>query len=173
MGTTGTEIYKPIFALDRFTYEFLARPRMPVAKDQDMMMAVHYRNNPMAYFDQLHTKPGECRFVWQNNIFQGKEIKLSKNVPYDQWSHFAVTHGDGKVTLYVNGRKEGEEDYDVNAAGFTFFAYNREYFAGSFLGKLRWLTGDLGLLRLYPKTLTAEEVARRFQKIGAEGSRKN
>ena len=161
-GTTGTEIYKPIFALDAFTYEFWVRPRPPANKNNGWMTVLHYRFNPWAYFDEVAVKPGECRFVWQNNIFQGKEIKLTQNVPYGQWSHFAITHGGGKVTLYVNGQKANETDYDVKAPGFAFFHYKREFDVGSFLGIDRRLTGDLGPLRLYPKALTAGDVATRF-----------
>jgi len=163
-GTTGPEIYKPIFRLDTFSYEYWVRPQKPPT-NTGWMMVMDYRANPRVYFDQLYTKPGECRLVYQNNVFQGEQITLTQSVPYDQWSHVVATHGNGKVMLYVNGKLIGEKTYVMPSKGFAFFAYSWRLSFGSFLsgvGKC-WYTGDLGPYRLYTKALTADEVAKRYQ----------
>ncbi|OPZ87258.1 MAG: hypothetical protein BWY76_00550 [bacterium ADurb.Bin429] len=163
-GTTGAEIYKPVFRLDAFTYECWARPRLPARPAVGTMMLFHYRFNPQISFDQLTAKPGECRFTYQNDRFRGEQIRFQQTVPYDQWLHVVATHGDGKVTLYLNGEKAEEAAYDPKASpGFAFFAYHWRYDVGSFLGSNRWYTGDLGPLRLYTRALTAEEVKQQYQ----------
>ena len=165
-GTKGNDTHKAIFPLKQFTYEFWARPHLPARKEEGRGMVFHYRDNPRACFEEFNAKSNTCLFVWQNNLFQGKKISLSKSVPLDQWLHFVISHGDGKVTLYVNGEKSGEEDYDDSGPGFNFFAYQWEFFFGCYLHEAYWYTGDMGAFRLYPKALTAEEVLRSFQKTG-------
>ncbi|MEI6168263.1 MAG: LamG domain-containing protein [bacterium] len=165
-GTTGNDTYKPIFPLKRFAYEFWARPHLPARKEEGRGMVFHYRDNPRACFEAFNAKSNTCLFVWQNNLFHGNKISLSLSVPLDQWLHFVITHGDGKVILYVNGKKSGEAEYDASGPGFNFFAYQWEFFFGCYLREAYWYTGDLGPFRLYSKALTSEEVIQRFQKAG-------
>jgi len=77
-----------------------------------------------------------------------------------------ATHGNGKVTLHLNGKVAGEADYDPKGPGFAFFAYKWQYDVGSFVGQLRWLTGDLGPFRLYTRALAADEVTRLYAAWG-------
>lgn len=161
-GTTGPEIYKAVFRLDTFTYEIWVRPHPATER---MVVLNYLRCSPYAYFDPVAGKPGECRFVYQNNIFHGQAISLEKIVPYDQWLHVVATHGDGKVILYLNGEKAGEVAYDPKAPGFAFFTYTWRYDIGNFLmGKGNYLSGDLGPLRLYTRALTEEEAKRSYEK---------
>ncbi|MHB9025994.1 MAG: LamG domain-containing protein [Armatimonadota bacterium] len=160
----GGEGYRPLFALKQFSYEFWVRPRTPATNRTDQMVVFHSRFNPQVYFDQLAAKPGECRFVYQNNVYQGPEIVLRKPVPYDKWLHVVAAHGNGKVTLYLNGVKAEEASYDPKAHGFI----NGEWWyslGGWFYGG-RNLTGDLGPFRLHTKALTAEEVTQRAKNGG-------
>jgi hypothetical protein len=163
-GTTGPEIYKPIFRLDEFTYEIWVRPHQPPDSKVGRMYIFDYRRNPQAYFDQLDAQPGKCRLVYINSIFQGQEIRFEQTVPYDEWLHIVATHGNGKVILYLNGEKTGEVGYDPKGPGFAFFAYTWRYDVGSFLGSGNWLCGDLGPFRLYTRALTPEEVREAYQR---------
>ncbi len=161
-GTTGSEIYKPLFRLDTFTYEIWARPRPAEGR---MVLLNYLRCSPYAFFDPVPGEPEECRFVYQNNIFHGQKISLEKIVPYDEWLHVVATHGDGKVILYLNGEKAGEVTYDPEGPGFAFFAYTWRYDIGSFLGgKGNNFAGDLGPFRLYTRALTEEEAKESYTK---------
>ncbi|MHB9134369.1 MAG: LamG-like jellyroll fold domain-containing protein [Armatimonadota bacterium] len=159
----GGESYKPIFRLNTYTYECWVRPQPPATKDIGRMVVFHFRFNPVLCFDELTAKPGECRLSYQNNIYGGAKVLLQKTVPYGKWLHVVATHGDGVVTLYVNGEKAGEAPYDNAKPYFAFFAYKWEYHFGSFLANHSWYTGDLGPFRLTPRALTADEVSERYQ----------
>ncbi len=162
-GTTGNEIYKPIFRLDAFTYECWVRPMKPATPTVDLMVVFHYRTNPILGFDQLMAKPGECRFTYQNDVFRAEKHRFTQTVPYDKWLHVVATHGNGTVTCYLNGEKIGESTYVTkDYPGFGFFEYTWQYEFGTWYGGGRWYTGDLGPLRLYPRVLTAEEVTARY-----------
>lgn len=161
------EQYKSLFRLDRFTYEFWVRPRLAV-KPNWRMMVLAYLRGPFGYIEPAPGKPGECQFSWETAVFKNmglEKLTVKQNIPYDQWSHVAISHGDGRVTLYVNGKAVDEAKYDPKTAGFYFFAYSngQQYYVGCFYGDSNCFHGDLGPLRLYAKALTAAEVAERYR----------
>ena len=162
-GPPGDEAYRPLFALDRFTYEFWVRPRPPATAAIAKMLVCHSRFNPQVYFDQLTAKPGECRFVYQNNVYKGPQVVLSSSVPYDQWLHVVATHGDGKVVLYLNGVAAGQVDYDPKALGFDSSVADGVLWVGAWRYGGSNLTGDLGPFRLYTKALTPAEAKQRYE----------
>lgn len=159
-GTTGAEIYKPIFPLDSFTYEIWARPHKSTTRGY----LFDFRRSPLAFFSPSPANPDEAVFTYENNIFQGQVNRFQHNVPWDKWLHIVATHGDGKVVLYLNGEKVGEVNYDPAGPGFAFFAYTWRYCVGAFLGTNSFLAGDLGPFRLYTRALTEEEVKQAFEK---------
>jgi len=151
----GTSLRKALFPLKAFSYEFWVRPDRPVGTTSRMTI-LNYRWNPKVYLDQL---TGEtCRLVFQNNLANGPELSINAEVAFKQWHHVVATHGNGRVVLYVDGKKSGEAAYDPKAEGFDFFAYRLEYHVGCYYGKSERFCGDLGPLRLYTRALTAEEV---------------
>ncbi|MCG2661510.1 MAG: hypothetical protein L6437_14850 [Kiritimatiellae bacterium] len=155
------EGYKPIFPPKQFTYEWWARLEKP-AKDPGLMVMFHSRLNPICGFNHLFEKDGECRLSYQGDIFCGAKIRLEQAVPYNQWLHLAITHGDGKVVLYVNGQKSAEADYDPKGPGFWMNKWRLDF--GLWMGKEgRGFCGDLGPFRLYVKALTDAEVAERYR----------
>ena len=162
-GTTGPEIYKAVFRLGTFTYEFWVRPHPAAGR---MVVLNYLRQSPFAYFNSIPGNETECLFGYQNNIFHGQKISFEKTVPYDKWLHVVATHGDGTVVLYLNGEKAGEVEYDPKAPGFAFFAYTWRYEIGSYLGagSSFFLSGDLGPFRLYTRALTEEEVKQSYEK---------
>jgi hypothetical protein len=161
-GTTGSEIYKPIFRLDRFSYEYWVRPQKPATNGWGQIM--DFRFNPQVYVDPNSGKAGECKLIYQNDVWRGEKIRFEAPLPYDKWTHIVAAHGDGKVAFYVNGEPAGEKTYDPKTPGFAFFAYAWKLNFGSFLCGVggRFFTGDLGPIRLYTKALTADEVKKRF-----------
>jgi len=162
-GTVGNDTYKPIFRLKQFTYECWVRPQQP-PKGASYMTIFHYRSNPLVQCDQLTKTAGECRLVYQNDLFRSTKIRFEQAVPYGKWLHLVATHGNGKVVLYLNGKAVGKSDYDTAAPGFQFFAYHWRYNVGGFLGrKTRLWCGDMGPFRLHTKALTAEEVQNAFK----------
>ncbi|MHB9025179.1 MAG: LamG domain-containing protein [Armatimonadota bacterium] len=158
------ERYKSLFRLDRFTYEFWVRPALPV-KPAARMTLWSYLRGPWANIDSVPDKPKECQFSWNTKVFQGKgyqEITVKQHLPRNQWSHVAIAHGNGRVVLYVNGKAADEAQYDPKTPGFYYFAYKRQFDVGSTYGGGNPFRGDLGPFRLYAKTLTAAEVAKRY-----------
>jgi hypothetical protein len=162
-STDVGESYKSRFPLSRFTYEFWIRPRPPVAHGARMMVLA-YARGPWAYIDALPGKEGECQLVWKTGVFKDRGLQsfeLKRNIPFDQWSHVAVVHGDGHIGLYVNGQRADEGSYDPQTPGFYFFSYAAKYDIGVAWGGGSWYHGDLGPVRLTAKALTAEEVGER------------
>ncbi len=162
-GPPGDTAYRPVFPLQQFSYEFWVRPRPPATPGAGKMMIFHSRFNPQVYFDQLSAKPGECRFVYQNNVYQGAPVVLQATVPYDQWLHMVATHGQGKVVLYLNGVRAGETAYDPQAPGFDFSGGEWGLWVGAWRYGGQNLTGDLGPFRLYTKALSPTEVAEHYR----------
>ncbi len=159
------EGYKPIFPLKQFTYEWWMRPEKP-ANDPGRMTIFHSRFNPVCLLDQLLDKEGECRLSYQGDIFCGEKIRLEHSVSYAQWTHVVLTHGEGKVVLYLNGEKATETEYDPQGPGFwmnRWQLYFGRWMAGMNQAGLGFV-GDLGPLRLYTKALTAEEAKQRYEK---------
>ena len=123
------------------------------------MTVFHFRHDPRLWLDRGGVQPGELRMVYLNHAYRDAEIQLEHKVACGEWVHVAVTHGDGEVVLYVNGKQAGEATYNKDAMGFEFFAYTWQYHLGCWYGEKDHLTGDLGPFRLHTRALTAEEVA--------------
>jgi hypothetical protein len=157
------ENYKPIFPLRQFTYEWWMRPEKPPVAFSRMSI-FDSRWNPLCMLNPSTIKPEGCELSYQGDIFCGEKIRLKTNVSYGQWLHVAITHGEGKVILYVNGQKTAETDYDPKGNGF--WVNRPQFHFGLFLagepGK-NGFYGDLGPFRLYAKALTAETVAERHR----------
>ena len=146
------EGYKPIFPLKQFTYEWWMRPKKP-AKNPGQMTVFHSRFNPICRLDHLTDKEGQCHLYYQNDIFCGKKIRLEGAVQYQYWTHVVVTHGEGKVVLYLNGQKACETDYDPQGPGFWMnrcCLYFGRWMAG-LNGGGQGFSGDLGPFRLYAR----------------------
>ena len=157
------EGYKPIFPLKQFTYEWWMRPEKP-DHDPGRMTLFHSRLNPICCLDQPLAKPGEAVLSYQGDLFCGAKIRLQHAVSYAQWTHVVLTHGAGKVVLYLNGEKAAEADYDPAGPGFWMnrpILYFGRWMAGMNGGGMGF-NGDLGPFRLYARALTPDEVAQRY-----------
>ena len=158
------EGYKPIFPLKQFTYEWWMRPEKP-GKDPGRMTIFQSRFNPLVSLDQLLDKEGECRLSCQNHIFCGEKIMLEHAVPYAKWTHVALTHGEGKVVLYLDGEKAAETEYDPLGPGFWMNRGGLDF--GRSMAGLNQagagFSGDLGPFRLYARALSPEEVKQRYE----------
>ncbi len=149
------EGYNPIFPLKAFTMEWWMRPEAPATAT--WMHIFNSRWNPVC---RLHVNPTTASLYYQWDIFCGEKIRISKPVVYGKWTHVAVTHGDGKVILYLNGEAAEEVPYDPNGAGFWL---NRNWFTFFMQdGATAGFQGGMGPFRLYTKSLTPAEVSERF-----------
>jgi hypothetical protein len=156
-------LFKCLFPLKAFTYEFWARPNAPVDKSGTMTL-FHYRFNPIVRFDQFKAD-GTCRLYFQNDRRRPEDTwtasgqaRIETRVPVGQWLHVVATHADGTMVLYVNGKPAGRVAYDPRTPGFEFFEYQWHYRVGCWYGQSQYFHGDIGPIRLYSKALTAKEV---------------
>jgi len=155
---------KTLFPLDAFTYEVWVRPRPAKGSKPTVMSVFHFRRNPKVRFDSFRAKDRTCRLSYQNDRHKGEEIRFHTRVKCGRWYHIVGTHGNGKVAVYVNGKKLGEAPYDTSGFGFEYFAYTWKYHVGCWYGKAeQLLQGDLGPFRLYTRALTPPEVTRLYK----------
>jgi len=157
---------KTLFPLEAFTYEFWARPQIPVGGVNASSALLNYRWSVNLTFSQFSEADKTCRLYYQNDRRTPTDrwhatghVRIERRVPYDRWLHIVTTHADGRVVLYVDGKPAGEATYDISTPGFEFFMYGPAYHIGWNYGGGRNYRGDIGPIRLYAKALSAEEVA--------------
>ncbi len=153
------EGYKPIFPLREFTYEWWLRPEKTV-ENPGRMILFQSRFNPVVALERLADQPDRVRLSYQNHIFCGEKLVLECPLAYDQWSHVAITHGQGRVVVYVNGEPAAEATYDPQGPGF-WSNVPRLDFGRAMAGLNKagsGFRGDLGPFRLYARALSPEEI---------------
>jgi len=147
-----------LFPLNAFTYETWFRVRPKQGDTRSWFTIFHFYRSPNA---QVRFKNGKWGFFYSITRYQGKTVTLDAPVQPNQWVHAVVTHADGKVSLYINGKPAGQGTYDPKGQGFEF--QRESYHLGNWLGRKAHLRGDLGPFRLYTRALTAKEVRERYR----------
>jgi len=161
---------KTLFPLEKFTYEFWARPQIPAGGVNASSALLNYRWSLNLTFSQFNEADKTCRLYYQNDRrtptdrwHATGEVRIESRVPYGDWLHIVTTHADGRVELFVNGESAGQVTYDTSTPGFEFFMYGPAFHIGWNYGGGRHFRGDIGPIRLYAKALPASEVAERYR----------
>jgi len=148
------------FPLKAFSYELWARVRDDGEKKLTLQSLFHHRRNP---YMRVRWRKGKWILLYTNNRHQGEQISMQADIQANQWLHIVVTHGNGKVILYVNGKPAGEATYGDKSRGFTFACYTKQYHVGCFYSGHPWFRGDIGPFRLHTKALSPKEVSERLR----------
>ena len=94
--------------------------------------------------------------LFLHNGYGKDEILFGKTeIPYKKWVHVAMTREGNKVSLYVDGQ--------LDVAGeiaCTFVGREPEITVGNRSDRFSGLEGKMAEAALYPRVLTAEEIAR-------------
>ena len=153
-----------IFPLKEFTYEWWMRPEAPA---QPAWMYVFLsRWNPIC---RLHVDPKTASLFYQGDIFCGEKIRLERPVAFGKWTHVVITHGKGKVILYLDGQPAAEANYDPAGPGFWQNRNCLDFFAAGKGGGSAF-RGDMGPFRLYTTALAPEAVAERCRSGWTRGN---
>lgn len=103
--------------------------------------------------------------TWGN--VEGKLSNNSMIVNVNEWTHIAVTFGDGTVKVFINGEEKGSTTTDVPASVNFGITHNDEqgtritrcFWVGYSYEKVRDFRGMMSELRIWNRTLTASELA--------------
>lgn len=103
--------------------------------------------------------------TWGN--VEGKLSNNSMIVNVNEWTHIAVTFGDGTVKVFINGEEKGSTTTDVPSSVNFGIAHNDEqgtritrcFWVGYSYEKVRDFRGMMSELRIWNRTLTASELA--------------
>ncbi|WP_418990881.1 LamG-like jellyroll fold domain-containing protein [Alistipes sp.] len=109
-------------------------------------------------------KPG----TWGN--IEGKLSNADMKVPVNEWTHVAVTFGDGMVKVFINGVEKGSTTTDVPAKVNFGVAHNDEqapsgqqitrcFWVGYSYESARDFRGMMSELRIWNRALSATELA--------------
>lgn len=102
---------------------------------------------------------------WGN--VEGKLSNSNMKVNLNEWTHIAVTFGEGTVKVFINGEEKGSTTTDVPASVNFGIAHNDEqgtritrcFWVGYSYEKVRDFRGMMSELRIWNRTLTASELA--------------
>lgn len=103
--------------------------------------------------------------TWGN--VEGKLSNSNMKVNLNEWTHIAVTFGEGTVKVFINGEEKGSTTTDVPASVNFGIAHNDEqgtritrcFWVGYSYEKVRDFRGMMSELRIWNRTLTASELA--------------
>ncbi len=91
--------------------------------------------------------------LWEESSTQCTRIELPK---VDQWVHVAATFGDGKYTIYINGKKASEAEGGISAAEIGDTA------SGLYVGRSNWadpyFKGAMDEIVVAKRVLNADEI---------------
>lgn len=106
--------------------------------------------------------------TWGN--IEGKLSNSNMKVNLNEWTHIAVTFGEGTVKVFINGVEKGSTTTDVPASVNFGITHNDEqaplgqpitrcFWVGYSYEKVRDFRGMMSELRIWNRTLTASELA--------------
>lgn len=111
---------------------------------------------------------------WGN--VEGKLSNSNMKVNLNEWTHIAVTFGEGTVKVFINGEEKGSTTTDVPASVNFGIAHNDEqgtritrcFWVGYSYEKVRDFRGMMSELRIWNRTLTASELAEEARRYGVD-----
>lgn len=95
---------------DDFTFEAWLNPTSRPSAGGESIILTNGRDTLVDYTGSLPklVMLPDGRIAYKNTARQGAEYFITSNtsVPLNQWSHVALTREDGKLHLYINGKRE-------------------------------------------------------------------
>jgi len=92
--------------------------------------------------------------LWEESTTDHINVPLPK---LDQWTHLAASFGNGKLTIYVNGKVAAEGKCDITPAKVA------ETASGLYIGRSNWADplykGEMDEIVLVKRSLSSKEVA--------------
>lgn len=142
----------PLLGLDAFTVEVIMRPDTNGLREQrflhfgetnaDRMLLETRLNNDRWYLD-AHIRSGDARLTL---------IDSTKLHPLNEWHHVACVYENGRMTTFVNGKKELEG----TIANFTSLASGKTSI-GVRQDRRDWYKGAMYKIKVTPRPLSPGE----------------
>ena len=115
--------------------------------------------------------------TWGN--VEGKLSNSNMKVNLNEWTHIAVTFGEGTVKVFINGVEKGSTTTDVPASVNFGVAHNDEqapqgqpitrcFWVGYSYESVRDFRGMMSELRIWNRVLTADELANATRRYGVD-----
>ena len=99
-----------------------------------------------------------------NVYYRNAEISPNTTVTVGQWHHVVATHTSGSLKVYLDGTQIASNSNTVNQSlDDCAFLIGAELDSGNSLGN--YFDGKISNVRMYSKTLTAEEVKQNFNAL--------
>lgn len=115
---------------DDFTFETWLNPTSRPSTGGESIILTNGRDTLVDYAGSLPklVMLPDGKIAYKNTARQGAEYFITSNasVPLNQWSHIALTREDGKLHLYINGKREV---YSLTTPTAIDLSYN-----GTFIG---------------------------------------
>lgn len=111
---------------------------------------------------------------WGN--IEGKLSNSNMKVNLNEWTHIAVTFGEGTVKVFINGEEKGSTTTDVPASVNFGIAHNDEqgtritrcFWVGYSYESTRDFQGMMSELRIWNRALTADELANEARRYSVD-----
>ena len=114
---------------------------------------------------------------WGN--IEGKLSNSNMKVNLNEWTHIAVTFGEGTVKVFINGEEKGSTTTDVPASVNFGITHNDEqapqgqpitrcFWVGYSYESVRDFRGMMSELRIWNRVLTADELANATRRYGVD-----
>ena len=115
--------------------------------------------------------------TWGN--VEGKLSNSNMKVNLNEWTHIAVTFGEGTVKVFINGEEKGSTTTDVPASVNFGITHNDEqapqgqpitrcFWVGYSYESVRDFRGMMSELRIWNRVLTADELANATRRYGVD-----
>jgi hypothetical protein len=88
----------------------------------------------------------------------------NNSVPLNRWTHIIATLNNFQKRLYINGRLSVQDDVSVNTSFVANWSSNWWFGDRAQIGGNAW-SGEYGLIRIYNREFTADEVNQNFYSI--------
>lgn len=114
---------------------------------------------------------------WGN--IEGKLSNSNMKVNLNEWTHIAVTFGEGTVKVFINGEEKGSTTTNVPASVNFGITHNDEqapqgqqitrcFWVGYSYGSTRDFQGMMSELRIWNRVLTADELANEARRYSVD-----
>lgn len=114
--------------------------------------------------------------TWGN--IEGK-LTTNTTVNANEWTHIAVTYGNGAIKVYVNGVEKGSSTTDIPESVTFGIEHNDEqapqgqpinrcFWVGYSYESARYFPGMMSELRIWNRALSAEELANEARRYGVD-----
>lgn len=153
-STSFLQLPYSIGSLDAMTFSAWVYPRSATAWQR----IFDFGNGTDQYVFLAPRASGQTRLAIKNG---GDEQQVNTDgLSLNRWTHVAVTLGDGKAAIYVNGEKKAEGDVGIKLSDFSPVVnyIGRSQFAADPL-----LNASLQDVRIYNYVLADDDISRVYQ----------